>query len=323
LNGSLYGTFGINGAGGGVYVLNASGTERVVNANFFYAEGLTAVNGLLYFVGYVGQNGSAVGLYSLTPSGSSKLVSSFSHLPVFVLATGQLIYVDGTFYGTDAGLNNTVENESDYGAEYAVSPSGTASVLYQFKGGANGEYPESGLLYSNGNLYGTTSCYESYYDAYLDCGGTVFSMTPTGTANVLYQFKGGTDGIGPVASLIALHGVFYGTTVRGGRTHGTVFAISPSGAEHVVYRFKGMPDGSNPEANLTAVGNELYGTTFNGGANGLGTIFRVSTAGVEEVVHSFSRADGTHPVSGLIYQGGLLYGTTPGYGNGTVFERKP
>jgi len=32
----------------------------------------------------------------------------------------------------------------------------------------------------------------------------------------LYSFKGGTDGIGPWAGLVAVNGVFYGTTVSGG-----------------------------------------------------------------------------------------------------------
>jgi len=326
LNGSLYGSFyEVKGYGAGVYVLNASGAERVLNANFLFTGEPTAINGLLYLIGYVGNlDNASAGLYSMTPSGSSKLISSFSGVPVFTMPVGKLISVDGTLYATDLGDNTDAEDESNFGSEYAVSPTGTSSVLYHFTGSNAGEYPAAGLLYWNGNLYGTTSCYQAYYENY-DCGGSVFSLTLAGTETTLYQFKVADDGLGPFSSLIYLHGLLYGTTAIGGRGNGTVFAISPSGAEHVVYAFKGEPDGSEPMANLTAVGDALYGTTVNGGANGLGTIFRVSTSGTEEVVHSFSQADGAHPYSGLIYQGGMLYGTTTGggaAGSGTVFQRK-
>jgi uncharacterized repeat protein (TIGR03803 family) len=319
LNGSLYGSFGKSG-GGGVYEVNASGVERVVNESIAPFGGLTALNGVLYGAGY---NSATIGVFSLTPSGSGNVFLSFANFADFN-PVGALISVDGELYGVFSGYPMYASDCScNWGLAYDTNPSGQGGVLYRFTGGTNGEYPKAGLVYSNGDLYGTTSCYDDYLDRY-DCGGTVFSLTPAGAETTLYVFKGGSDGLGPFASLISLHGLLYGTTVTGGRGHGTVFAISPSGVEHVVYRFKGTPDGSDPMANLTAVGDALYGTTVGGGANGLGTIFRVSTTGVEEVVHSFSRADGTHPTSGLLYRNGLLYGTTPsgGAGSGTVFERK-
>ena len=83
-----------------------------------------------------------------------------------------------------------------------------------------------------GTLYGTTtqgggvgsSCGGSS-----DSGGTVFSVTPSGTEKVLHTFDGnGTDGLTPRASLIDVNGTLYGTTAHGG-THGdgTVFALTP------------------------------------------------------------------------------------------------
>ena len=84
----------------------------------------------------------------------------------------------------------------------------------------------------------------------------------------LYSFQGGPDGpdgVGPYGDLIAVNGIFYGTTFEGGvNANGTVFAVNQSGAERVVYRFKGGTDGESPLAGLIAIGNELYGTT-NGG----------------------------------------------------------
>jgi len=319
-NGSLYGTFGIESGGGGVYELNSSGAERVLETNVLPLGGLTVANGLIYGAGF--NYPTFYGLFSITPSGKMNLVSDFNNFlggPV-----GELVYVNGTFYG--ALGNESSGDLQEYGGAYEVTPSGTALPLYSFTGSPDGEYPMAGLLYLNGELYGTTSCYNAYYGNY-DCSGTVFSLTTTGTETTLYRFKGGSDGLYPFASLVYLHGLLYGTTIEGGiANNGVVFAISPSGAEHVVYRFKNVPDGADPRGHLTVVGDELYGTTAGGGANGLGTIFSVTTDGVERVVHSFSAADGTQPASYLTYHGGILYGTTTAGGKngaGTVFRREP
>jgi uncharacterized repeat protein (TIGR03803 family) len=250
-----------------------------------------------------------------------------------------LIDVDGELYGTVVGFASDCFCDN-WGGEYAVSLSGTASTLYVFSGEApgalDGEYPASGLVYSGGKFYGTTSCYDEYFGAFY-CPGTVFSLSREGKLTTLHRFEGGSDGIHPFAPLVYLNGFLYGTTARGGRDDGTVFAISPSGSEHVVYRFKNTPDGSEPIGNLTIVGDSLYGTTMYGGANGRGTIFKVTTTGTEEVVHSFRQADGIQPNrdnfdgrliygGGLLYYHGMLYGTTTAggaNGRGTVVERKP
>src|SRR5579871_6390518 len=89
----------------------------------------------------------------------------------------------------------------------------------------------------------------------------------SGSEQVLYSFKSGTDGANPRASLIDLNGTFYGTTSRGGghrRCHrlgcGTVFALRTSGVETVLYRFRGV-SGTSPLADLLNVKGTLYGTT--------------------------------------------------------------
>jgi len=332
LNGSLYGSFGlVDGGfgGGGVYEVNASGARRILNAGGAPYGGLTAVNGVLY--GTDKESATYEGVFSLTLAGKKKLVfdlSTFGDSP----PAGELIYVNGELYGA-------ITDSSDgdcfcvWGVEYKVSPSGTGQLIYRFTGASDDEYPAAGLVYLNGELYGTTSCYDPVYGQFY-CSGTVFSLSPTGAETTLYRFKGGSDGIHPFASLVYLHGLLYGTTVGGGTgNNGVVFAISPSGAEHVVYRFKNTPDGSYPLAHLTVVGDALYGTTVNGGANGLGSIFRVTADGVESVVHSFSAIDAGSPFSYLTYHDGILYGTT-GHedsslcetcvtGGGILFERKP
>lgn len=119
------------------------------------------------------------------------------------------------------------------------------------------------------------------------CGAAVNPVVPaaktllaplktTSAESVLYRFKGYThrDGQDPAAGLVALNGVFYGTTAAGGGAKGckypdkcgTVYRITPTGEEHVLYRFKGAPDGWFPLANLLAMDGSLYGTTADGGS---------------------------------------------------------
>jgi uncharacterized repeat protein (TIGR03803 family) len=57
----------------------------------------------------------------------------------------------GNFYGTtEAG------GPDNKGTVFELSPRGAETVLYTFKGGSDGEYPQSSLI-AGGNFYGTTS----------------------------------------------------------------------------------------------------------------------------------------------------------------------
>jgi uncharacterized repeat protein (TIGR03803 family) len=163
------------------------------------------------------------------------------------------------------------------------------------------------------------------------CGG---SQPPIGapfsasrasvTYNVLYSFKGGSDGEQPLGSLLDVNGTLYGTTWGGGhkgrtgRTLGTVFALTTSGAESVLHRFTGPRggDGANPRANLVDVNGTLYSTTSKGSTDlkdAWGTVFAISLSGDENVLYSFrgsDAADGVLPTAGLASVGGTFYGTT-------------
>ena len=58
---------------------------------------------------------------------------------------------DGNFYGTSLGGNS-----SGCGVVFKITPSGTLTLVYNFTCGADGGYPEPGLLLgTDGNLYGT------------------------------------------------------------------------------------------------------------------------------------------------------------------------
>jgi uncharacterized repeat protein (TIGR03803 family) len=92
---------------------------------------------------------------------------------------GGLINVNGTLYGTTGagGANNA-------GTVFSITPSGTETVLYSFKGGSgDGAGPEGRLLDVRGTLYGITTSGGEYID-----WGTFFSITTSGTETMLYSF---------------------------------------------------------------------------------------------------------------------------------------
>ena len=110
------------------------------------------------------------------------------------------------------------------------------------------------------------------------------------TETVLHAFAGTyTDGSVPIAGLINVGGVFYGTTEVGGpQFRGTVFKISAAGAETAIYGFGAGSDAQYPGTNLIAADGQLFGTTLGGGSSNLGTVFKVTPAGRESVLYSFS-----------------------------------
>jgi hypothetical protein len=118
----------------------------------------------------------------------------------------------------------------------------TDTVLYNFQGGADGTYPEASLIMdAAGNLFTTT-----FNGGGVGCGGygcgTIIRLSPpaagasTWTETVLYSFRGGTDGAGPRAGLIAdREGRLYTTTEQGGGSGcngngcGTIIRLSGTG----------------------------------------------------------------------------------------------
>lgn len=178
---------------------------------------------------------------------------------------------------------------SGCGTIVKVAPDGSETVLYAFRGGADGTAPESNLIVdADGNLYGTTEYGGTGCGSY-GCG-TAFRLAPDGTETVLYAFVGGADGSHPWGGVISdEQGNLYGITQEGGvgcASHGcgTIFRLAPDGTKTVLYAFQGTDDGALPQAALIASRKRLYGTTTRGGqgscdfglAIGCGTVFELS-----------------------------------------------
>ena len=285
--------------------------------------------------------------YRVSEGGATLPSSGFSFSPSSVtLSAGKAVQVPLTVQTPSslAGHDQVQVTASLSGASASATFPLTVTgeqVIYSFQGGSDGANPEAALvLGSNGDLYGTTELGGA------SSKGTVFQLSPPAspgsswTEQVIYSFKGGSDGADPKASLVlGSNGDLYGTTERGGTSNlGTVFQLSPSTTgngwtETVLYRFKGgTTDGALPYAPLIFGSNrELYGTTAYDGASGGGTVFQLSPPAspggswTEAVLHSFgSTGGGNLPRASLIFgSNGDLYGTTLSGGasnDGTVFK---
>jgi len=249
----------------------------------------------------------------------------------------------GNLYGT-AALGALDGN----GVVYRLTPPvagavpWTESVLHKFEGQPDGAVPVCSLVFSAGELFGTTEEGGAHYM------GTVFQVKLPGESGgnakerVLYSFGSvAGDGMVPNASLLPANPGFYGVTRDGGANgFGTVFQVIPPGngggdwIETILYSFSGSGDAAFPSSDLVMdqAGN-LYGTTLVGGANNLGAVYQLSpptTKGgpwTETVIFSFSGPDGTLPFGRLEFdRAGALYGTTDGGGSlqeGTVFRLNP
>jgi uncharacterized repeat protein (TIGR03803 family) len=341
VGGTLYGTteYGGTSKAGTVFALRP-GVETVLHSfansasdGDVPAAGLIAVGGKLY--GTTSQGGPSGGgtIFSIDPTTlQESVVYAFQSQADGLFPLAGLIDVNGVLYGTTSiGGAGTCNCGTVFSFNLAT---GAKTTVYSFLGGLDGANPHAGLLRVGGKLYGTTQGGGGAND------GTVFALdSATRAETVVHEFLGNTDGADPVAALIEVGSMLYGTTSAGGVCEmtggcGTVFSLNPAtGAEQVVYAFKIGNDGIYPAAPLLDVHGVLYGTTQAGGLStcefyGCGTVFALDPAtGTESLVHIFQAgSDGSEPTAGLIDVNGTLFGTTPGGGNrndGTVFSYQP
>ena len=287
-------------------------------------------------------------IYELTPSVNTPWTGTVIYNNGLVLGNpNNALVFDSTktnLYGTE---NSGGANGS--GSVYELSPatggSWTATTLYSFQHGTDGQAPEGGVIFdANGNLYGTTEIGGA------NNLGTVFELSPNGssgwTEKILYSFGAYTgDGQRPEYGSLVFdkQGNLYGVTYSGGNTnsYGVVFELSPqtngTWSETILHTFgpAGSSDGSHPTGTLVidSAGN-LYGVTESGGANGDGIVYQLSpgTGGTwtESILHTFNTngTDGADPLAGLAMDSkGNLYGTTSQGGTnlhaGTIYELTP
>lgn len=251
VNGKLYGiSAGGDGIFGAVFEVTTSGTERVLyrftEGHGVYPTGsLISVKGTLYGTASSGgphNRGDGI-VFALSKTGEERVVYEFPH----ITPSGGVIYAKGNLYGTVS----PGPGSNCCGYVFELSLSGTERVLYEFKGPPHGAFPSGGVIYQNGDLYGTTE------GGGANGWGAVFKVNAkTGRGRILYSFQKGITGTRP-SGLLALDGVLYGTTSEGGEYGGgTIFAVS-AGRGTRLYSF-GL---QHSEASLIALNDDLFGTT--------------------------------------------------------------
>src|SRR5579859_5535751 len=216
----------------------------------------------------------AMFLLTIAAADTAAHAQTFSALYSFNNTPGSADPLGFTYPGTmaqgrDGNMYSTSENGGgplNAGSFFNMSPTGALSVLYAFdpNNDAGCSSPWSGLtLGSDGNFYGALgSC------TFGNGSGEVFSITPSGVINLLYNFTGGSDGSEPfTAPVEGLDGNFYGTTLAGGGTSncGTIYRITPVGSLTTLHTFD-QTDGCASYAPLVlGTDGNFYGTTETGG----------------------------------------------------------
>src|SRR6202034_2046210 len=132
-----------------------------------------------------------------------------------------LISVKGTLYGTTEHAAGDECDATACGTVFAITTSGTETILYTFFPEVDGADPKAGLVDINGTFYGTAYQAGGYATGF----GTVVAITGSRAETTLHSFTGhhsgkGDDGAYPAAGLVNVNGTLYGTTYRGG--NGTV-----------------------------------------------------------------------------------------------------
>jgi len=319
------GTVFLGNTNGGVSILrnfSVVSADEATNSGGASPSALLALSGnTLYGTTTAGGAAANGTVFSLsTNSATFSVLHDFSVLdantgtnPDGALPCGGLVLSGSTMYGT-ASAGGT----GGAGVVFSVNTSGGSfTTLYSFTPldsltatNPDGAFPASGLVLSNGTLYGTT----------LAGGGgkgAVFSIGTNGLGfAVLHNFSAtdpltgtNSDGASPCAALALAGSKLYGTAAAGGTSaNGTVFSVSTNGTQfQILHAFPAMDpstgtnfDGALPVAGVLPVGNSLYGTTFGGGPGGVGTVFNLTIpyppAGITGIVHN---ADGSATLSFL------------------------
>jgi uncharacterized protein (TIGR03437 family) len=294
----------------------------------------------------------------IAATGRAQSIVTVANLP---LGANKIIQgSDGNFYGIAlAGGDGMCQNPYRSGAcgsVFEVTPAGAVSTLYSFQPGPNATnsfpYPNGVIQGTDGNFYGTT---EQGGIAETSCPygcGTIFKLTPAGSATTLYSFDQ-VHGSNPLGNLVeGADGNFYGVTEYGGTGTncmgiddgagaatevgcGTIFKITPQGVLSSLHSFN-VTDGATPLLLIQGTDGNFYGTTQLGGAGdycpssipgflgGCGTVFKITPASAFSTLYEFEGAgDYADPTDLIQAANGSFYVIASGINNvnyGTIFQ---
>jgi len=259
--------------------------------------------------------------FKLTPGGKLTVIYNFTST-TGQPSSGLTLGSNGNFYGATFNGGTGTACTGGCGTLFELTPSGKLTILWNFEGENDGEFPYSGPIEgTDGNLYGTT------YQGGANAFGTIYQLTPSGKLTTMYQFDGphGSYPIGPLVQ--TADGNLYGTTAGSGFNYGTIFKIAPSGDFPLTLLFSfDAFDGAYPYAGLVQGSDaKLHGTTT--GASLFGDVFDITTKGSFAELHPLNGStDGAYPHAGLVQANdGNFYGAAQegGNGYGTFFRITP
>lgn len=272
----------------------------------------------------------------------------------------------GLSFGSDGALYGTTYTggSSNKGTVFKFNQ-GSLSILRHFGDGSvnpDGANPAASLLQaSDGNFYGVTKYGGTTSNGV--SGGTIFSMTPTGTFNYVIPLAVSTvwKGFGPDTPLIeptyTLGNRVVGTSYLGGSTsRGAAFSNSFTASAGGNFRNFGTPIppflGAQPHGPLTEGPMDGYfygiasawGTPFINytgssdtsiyGLGGWGTIYKITSSGTQTDIYNFGegkvgnegRNTGDPGAPLVLNSDGNFYGLTPAggsMGKGCLFQTTP
>jgi len=222
-------------------------------------------------------------------------------------------------------------------ATYAASQQAAAVYTFTCTGSAfqrNGACPDGGrpdglIQGSGGTFYGVAQ--DSGEGTSSPTGGTVFSVTPSGTFRLLHTFLPGANndyanGNLPGGLLQGPDGKLYGQTLFGAVDgcngycgYGLLYRVNTDGSGfRILHKFcsqTNCADGASGAVEALGTDGNLYGTTYYGGtgscSGGCGTIFRVTpSTGAYEVVFNFNvTTSGASPSGLILAPDGTFYGS--------------
>lgn len=317
--GNIYGTSyggGSSGAGA-VFEVNTIGQETTLYSFTGGNDGASPEAGLfrdpkdgsLYGTTTGGGTFGLGTVFKLDTSNSLTTLHSFKGGTDGAFPWYRMVSINGTLYGTTLMGGGTGCGGMGCGTIYKITKGGLKTILYRFKGHADGEGPQGVIQDSLGNLYGVA-------EGSSPIGGTVFKLDASDELSVLYTFTGGTDGGNPQGRLTRDgNGNIHGVTARGGDPScdcGVVFRLDANGNETVLHKFFPFGGGNSPLAGLLDVDGVLYGTTEFGGdlacdsPGGCGVAYEVGKTGQYAVLHDFANSIAGHETAATF--GGLTLG---------------
>jgi len=250
--GNLYGTTSAGGdfGYGTIFKVNTGGAETVLHSfagprtdgQSPMADLLRDATGNLFGTTFYGGTYGPGTVFEVDTAGTETVLYSFMGSPDGGYPYAGLVLDEaGNFYGTTlwGGTSGSVcPGNSSCGTVFTLNASGTETVLYSFRGGADGGNPWGSLVQGSGaSLLGTTEV-----GGDLECNapygcGTVFKVRANRKESVLHKFTGRRgDGKYAYAGLVRdKAGNLYGVTTTGGARScsngnpgcGVVFKLTP------------------------------------------------------------------------------------------------